>query len=78
MNKRVVNRRLKRNFRVVVFIIMIFLIIADFYLLNKTFNFDKKNTSELLYAYRVKQNLDYKVMLYPNSFIENEAHRNKG
>lgn len=72
MNKRVVNRRLKRNFRVVVFIIMIFLIIADFYLINKTFNFDQKNTSELLYAYRVKQNLDYKVMLYPNSFIENE------
>lgn len=53
-------------------IVVAILVIIDLLLILSSVKIGKKDTGEITYIYNTKQSVDYKALLYPNSFIEDE------
>lgn len=67
------NFELKKWVIVSLAIFVALLIVIDIFLLLSSIKIGKKDTGEITYVYNIKQpTIDYKVLLYPNSFIEAE------
>lgn len=73
-NKKPAKKELVLKKWVVVFltIVIIMAVIANVILLLNSIKIGKKDTRQIDYVYQIKQKMDYKVLLYPNSFIEKE------
>ena len=61
---------LKKWVRLTLLIIIIVVFFASFSLIKSSFK--TPEVAPIEYSYNVKQNVDYKVYLYDNSFIEEE------
>lgn len=68
-NKR---RKLKPKARITLFIGIIFFFLLSIFLIINGFNIKDDSTNNLVYSYTTNKDLNYKVRLYQNSFIEDE------
>lgn len=71
-NNSIKNKRLKPKVRYTLLIIIIVFFFLSIGLILSSISFENKKEKKLIYSYSVNQNIDYKVFLYPNSFIEQE------
>lgn len=63
---------LKKGVKVFLVVVIIILLVINILLIISGFKTSAKKIKELDYSYHLKQNIDYKVPLYHNSFIEKE------
>lgn len=63
--------RLKKWVRISLLCIIIFLFLSSIYMIMSSIKVSN-NDKHIVYSYNISQNLDYKVQLYSNSFIEEE------
>lgn len=69
---KVKKKSLKKWVRTTIIVIILVFFAVDGYLLFSSFNNSSKKSKEISYIYRIQEDLDYKVYLYPNSYIEQE------
>lgn len=66
------QKSLKKWVRILlILIILVFIGVGSYFLLN-AMSITKTKNDDVLYSYKLKQNLDYKVYLFKNSFIGKE------
>lgn len=63
---------LKKWVRMSLLSVILLIYLSSFYMILTSFKKPDENENLLLYSYLVKQDLDYKVNLYDNSYIENK------
>ena len=74
MQENITKRKvLKKWVRISLVIVIIVIAIAAFYIISRSFNTLKTKEENISYFYKVNQNIDYKVNLYDNSFIDSTS-----
>lgn len=73
-NKIINNKRIKLKLwiRFLIALIILSCFISSIFVMKLGFEYSKKSREKYIYSYNINQNINYKVYLYDNSFIDEE------